>query len=440
MNIIVLAGGQSSRFAPLSNKNLLPFLGKSLLYRQLENLKDKLTADITVVANPEDYELTQTEVKDFSGVKVVAQEGSGQGAAIISALKDYSGDDSDLLVINSNDVFTDNLYKDFLAALPALRKNNHGLLTGYKVEKYFPGGYLVMNEKDHVVSVIEKPGEGNEPSDCVRLVFDYFPSLKELLNALNAGSSEKDDLYEVVLSDMMNSGKVFELLRYSDVWATLKFPWHVFDLMSYLLSTITEKKIHENAQISDKAIINGNVIIEEGVRVFPGAVINGPAYVGKNTIIGNNSLVRDSIVGDDCVIGFSSEVARSYLAGKVWLHMNYIGDSIIDRNVSFGSGALTANLRLDEGDITVNIKGEKTNSGRNKLGTIIGSDVRVGVGVKIMPGVKIGTNSVVGPGVVLNQDIDSDSFISIKQELVTKVNKLNINKINRDDFTAKLKK
>ena len=190
--------------------------------------------------------------------------------------------------------------------------------------------------------------------------------------------------------------------------------------------------------IAETAKVNGNVIIESGVKIFDNAVINGPVYIGKNCIIGNNALVRSSMLGDDCVVGFSSEVARSYLRSKVWLHMNYLGDSIIEDNVSFGSTAHTANFRLDEGTIKVNIKGEKIDSGLTKLGAIIGSNVRVGTAVSIMPGIKIGRGSFIGAGLVADEDVADGKFVYYKQEKQIKDNNVDISRVSRENLKKKI--
>ncbi|MBW7953423.1 hypothetical protein H3C67_01415, partial [Candidatus Dojkabacteria bacterium] len=278
-----------------------------------------------------------------------------------------------------------------------------------------------------------------EPSKYVRLVFDYFHSVAELKSALEKASSSKDDVYETALADMMKAGNKFFMLNYSGVWKTIKYHWHVLDVMEYYLSTITTPSISSSATIAKTAVIKGNVIIEDNVKVFDGAVINGPAYIGKNCIIANNALVRSSIIGNDCVVGFASEVARSYLRDNVWLHMNYIGDSVIESNVSFGSTSLTANFRLDEQNVKVLVKGEKVDSQKNKVGAIIGSNVRIGTGVNIMPGITIGSNSFVSSGILLERDVAAGSFVKLKQELVVKENNFDISKTNRDEIKSKIK-
>jgi len=153
------------------------------------------------------------------------------------------------------------------------------------------------------------------------------------------------------------------------------------------------------------------------VKVDANAVINGPAYIGKNSIIGVNAFVRESFIGDNCVIGFSSEISRSYIGDDSWTHNNYVGDSIIGNNVSFGAGTLTGNLRFDEGEIV---------EGRNKLGTITGNNIRTGINCNLMPGIRIGSNSIISPGVNLAQDVPENSFVKAKTSTIVKENKLNI--------------
>jgi len=185
-----------------------------------------------------------------------------------------------------------------------------------------------------------------------------------------------------------------------------------------LLHGITGQSIHPSVQIAEGASVRGNVILAEGVRLFPGAAVLGPAYIGPGTILGNNALVRESMTGAHCIVGYSTEVARSWLGDDVWFHTNYVGDSVIDNNVSFGSGTVTGNLRLDEGIIKARVKGERISSGRNKLGQVIGSGTRVGINASLMPGVVIGRDAFVGPGILLHDDVPDGKRVTVRQELI----------------------
>ncbi len=84
-----------------------------------------------------------------------------------------------------------------------------------------------------------------------------------------------------------------------------------------------------------------------------------------------------------------------------------------------GSGAVLANLRLDDHTIRVGppAGGDQVDSGRHKLGLIAGKGSRVGVNASIMPGARIGSNSLVGPGVVLYGDVADHKKVIVKQDL-----------------------
>ncbi|MDP3918094.1 MAG: sugar phosphate nucleotidyltransferase [Candidatus Woesebacteria bacterium] len=430
LNIIILAGGESSRFWPLQEKNSYPFLGITNINKHIARFKKIGNCNFIVVTNGN----LIIENKD---INVVTQTGSGMAGAVMSALEEINQDE-EILVLNANDYYDEGLISDFIKIREELNSTNSAMLVGYKTEKYFPGGYLKI-ENGNITGIIEKPGEGNTPSEFVNIVFHYFNNANELLNSLLKSRSKNDDVYEVALDSLMKSSKVFKLLEYKGQWKTIKYPWHVLDVMEYFLDTIKGQNISTRAEISKNAFIKGNVIIEDGVKIFEGAVVNGPCYIGKNTIIANGALVRNSIIGENCVIGYATEIARSYFKDNVWLHKNYVGDSIFESNVSLGSNAITGNLRLDEQNITKSIKGNKIGTDRNKLGAIIGSNVRIGINVNMMPGISIGSNSFVGPNVNVEKDIEDNKFLKLVQSIEIKENRFDIKSTSREKIKKKIK-
>ncbi len=176
-------------------------------------------------------------------------------------------------------------------------------------------------------------------------------------------------------------------------------------------------KIDRSAKVAKSAIIEGDVIIEKDVKVLHNAVIKGPAYIGEGCVIANNALVRESMIGKNCVIGYSTEVARSYINHDVWMHSNYLGDSIIDYNVSMGAGTVLGNLRFDEKNVKVFVKKERMDTGKNKLGAIIGSGVRFGINASTNPGVKIGKDCFISGGVLVEKDIPDGKMVLLDQKL-----------------------
>ncbi|MBC7871177.1 MAG: hypothetical protein H7Y09_10100, partial [Chitinophagaceae bacterium] len=190
------------------------------------------------------------------------------------------------------------------------------------------------------------------------------------------------------------------------------------DIMDYYLAKIEGQIVSDTAYIAPNATLVGNIYIGAGAKVFPGAAVVGPAYVGAGTIVGNNSLVRQSMVLNNCEVGFTTEVARSYVADQCSMHACRVLDSVFAENVNFSAGCTTANLRIDRGDVPTTIKGQRVYTGRSKFGTIIGRDAFLGVDVMTMPGVKIGEKAQIGPGTHLRQDVRNGQRVYVKQEII----------------------
>ena len=306
-------------------------------------------------------------------------------------------DDESVVILGGNDYVEQQAYIDVLKIL----KESDGAILGKQIKSYFPGGYISLGEGSRIKSIVEKPGEGNEPSDKINIVVHGFQKSGDLKEALSKAESESDDVYEIAL-DLLFQEKNIQCVEYAGIWQAIKYPWHVLDMQEILLKDELKGKdqiIHNSVEIKDTARIRGNqIIIEEGVQINDNAVIQGPCYIGKNCIIGNNALVRNAHIEHNSVVGYNTEIARSYVGSQVSTHISYIGDSIVDKNVNFGAFSTTANLRFDQKDIQVRIKDERISTKRNKFGAIIGSGAQIGIHSCLMPGCKVEKNEFVPPG------------------------------------------
>jgi bifunctional UDP-N-acetylglucosamine pyrophosphorylase/glucosamine-1-phosphate N-acetyltransferase len=92
-------------------------------------------------------------------------------------------------------------------------------------------------------------------------------------------------------------------------------------------------------------------------------------------------------------------------------HLSYVGDSIIGERCNFGAGTMIANLRFDDKPVRMMISERLVDTGRRKLGAVIGDDVQTGINVSIMPGVKIGSDSWIGPSMTVAKDVPRNSRI-----------------------------
>jgi len=388
-------------FPLTEDKFLLDFLGKTLLERQVRLAKRAGFNSFVIVVNPANRARVEEVAGRLERAKfeiVVQHRPAGMAGAVERAARFL---DSETMIVNPNDIFDVQAYELLKRARDAGGAVSY--LLGHRSESYFPGGYLVTDRRGLLKRIVEKPGEGNEPSSLVNLVVHLHTDPEKLVHAIRRQPSD-EDAYERAVNAMASTEEV-KVIRYDGPWTAIKYPWHVLDAVRYFLNK-EPPRISPRACVSPSAAIDGAVTIAAGARVRENAVVRGPAYIGRNAVIGNNCLVRDySHIGDDCVIGFSTEIKGSYIGRRCGTHMNYLGDSVIGDDCNFGAGTITANWRFDEKNVSVMINGKAVDTGREKFGAVIGNGCRTGVNASIMPGVKIGPDAQIGPGVGVTTDV-----------------------------------
>jgi bifunctional UDP-N-acetylglucosamine pyrophosphorylase/glucosamine-1-phosphate N-acetyltransferase len=93
---------------------------------------------------------------------------------------------------------------------------------------------------------------------------------------------------------------------------------------------------------------------------------------------------------------------------------------VLGENCNLGAGTITANYRFDARTVKMVVKDAVVDSGRTKLGAILGDNVKTGINALLMPGVKVGNDSWIGPNVVLERDLSPKTMVLLKQNLERK--------------------
>ena len=441
MQTVILAGGIGKRVFPLAvnkPKPMFKILGKPLIQYVIETVKEAGLKDFIIVTG-HGFDQIENYFGDGSSlgvdIRYTHQRKALGTANALETAKDLVEDH--FFVLNADDIFETSLIES-MAEL--FKKTDAEIVLSCKPVKETWKWGIIKLEGGRVVRIVEKPERGMEPSNLAvigayimtRKIFDYYERVPV-----------SDHQYEDAIQKFIDDGNVVRAVKYDGFFSAYKYPWDLFRINDYLMDKhIRGQVIEDGVAISRGAQIEGNVWIRRGTRVLEGACIRGPCYIGSNTMIGNNSLIwNHSSIGDNCVIGFSTEVKNSLIGDNCWFHTSYVGDSIISDNCSFGAGTVTANFRFDERSISMMVNGRRVDTGRDKLGVIMAEDCKTGVNSCLLPGVRVGPRSIVGPGVCLYGDLEPNKMILMsKGSYVKAENKTVISLAKRQELMRRLMK
>ena len=187
-----------------------------------------------------------------------------------------------------------------------------------------------------------------------------------------------------------------EHTRAAEYLKQFTYPWEALaglsDFIKELGKTLPEEEFDHPAE---------DVWIAKDVKFYLRETnyINGPAIIGHETEIRPGAFIRGSVlVGDGCVVGNSTELKNVILFDSVQVpHYNYVGDSILGYKAHMGAGSITSNVKSDKLNVVIKNGDEKIETGRKKVGAMLGDRVEIGCNSVLNPGTIVGRDSNVYP-------------------------------------------
>jgi len=417
---VILAAGRGVRLDPITQtrpKPLIPLLGDPLLIHVLKVIRDVGIVNFHVVVN---YmkDMVRNILLDYAkrvdvSINIVEQGGELGTAHAVSRVRGLVNSRfllvyGDLFILNSLPIST-------IASSP-------GDIAVGVARVADPWNYgVVVTDGFKVMDIVEKPKQSNTLSSVyvnagIYLlnsdIFSYIDNVKPSPR----GELELTDAIKLAIKD----GRDVRAIHIPEgYWMDVGKPWSVIDVNKALLQEMRGRTI--KGDVEGNVVIKGPIHIGDGSIIKSGTYIEGPAYIGENCEVGPNTYIRPyTVLCSGVKVGSSVEVKESVVMENAKLpHLNYVGDSVVCEDVNLGAGTITANFRFDEGNVRMNVKGERIDTGRRKLGAIIGGHVRTGINVSIMPGVKIGAWSWIYPGIVVYRDVPPNSIVKRLDEVLT---------------------
>ncbi|MFX1332536.1 MAG: bifunctional sugar-1-phosphate nucleotidylyltransferase/acetyltransferase, partial [Promethearchaeota archaeon] len=407
----LLAAGESTRMMPLTAnmpKHLLPVAGKPLVFHTLEALRDAGIKETLIIVGYRKEELKEgIDSADWSPMTVsyVEQKERRGTAHAAGHAKDFAGDDQ-LIVMNGDIMMGPGAFQGLIQYH---KKGKYELtLTVFPIDDPSPYGVVAVTD-GKATELIEKPSKDQMVSNLVNVgMYAAGPSLWESIE--NTEPSPRGE-YEITdsIAAIIRKGNVgaFSIPSW---WLDVGKPWDLLEANKNLLSTMRGQIAGD---VENGATLKGEVIVEKGATVRSGAYIEGPVFIGEGSVVGPNCYIRPhTSLGKGVKIGNGCEVKNSLVMdGSSIGHLSYVGDSVIGRKVNFGAGTITANLRHDDQSVKVTVKGKRVDSGRRKLGSIVGDGVKTGIGTLLAPGVVIHQGARTGIGVIVERDVTPGKLV-----------------------------
>jgi UDP-N-acetylglucosamine diphosphorylase/glucosamine-1-phosphate N-acetyltransferase len=417
MKAVILAAGEGVRLQPVTStrpKHMIKVAGKPILERCMDALKTAGISEAVVVTH-----YMSDAIRQYFGegeavglrVEYVEQEavlGTGNAVAAVE-----SSVDSDFVLVYGDLLFDSSVAKLVIDLFEAEKPS--AVMAVVPVEKPESYGVVELENDKAVKRIVEKPAAGEAPSNLANAGLYAFS--KEVFDALRQVKASVRGEWELTdaLSLLAKRGKAVLAAQISkDDWVDIGRPWDLLEANSWALRRM-EHAVY--GTVEDGAHLVGPVTVAETARIRSGAYIEGPAFIDAGSDVGPNCFIRAcTSIGRNVRVGNACEVKNSIIMDWTHVgHLSYVGDSILCEHCNLGAGTITANYRLDADTVKMMVKDKLVDSGRRKLGAILGDNVKTGINALLMPGVKIGADSWVGPNFMVERDLPPNTIALLRQ-------------------------
>lgn len=396
MKAVIMAAGKSTRTYPLTltrPKALLPVMNKTILEHQLDALSGLVDGVVMVVGYKS--EMIRARFGHHYGglgidyVEQEEQRGTGHAVLLCEPLVD-----GPFIAMNGDDLFA-------AEDLAQLAQADQAALVKEVDDPRLYGIYEVTPE-GRVIRLVEKPKVIFSNLTNIG-VYKFSPEIFDILH--HTPLSERGEIEITSAIQTLAQTTDFRVVKAEGHWLPIGYPWHILDANAFLLDA--REAVDVLGEVSPAAHLSGSVSIGRATRIRSGVVIDGPVCLGENCDIGPNCWLRPyTTIGNGCRVGHGCEIKNSiFLDGAKAPHLSYIGDSVVGEDVNLGCGTITANVRHDSQSHGSVVRGVLMDTGRKKLGAIIGDHVHTGINTSIYPGRKLWPYTSTRPGEVVDRDI-----------------------------------
>jgi bifunctional N-acetylglucosamine-1-phosphate-uridyltransferase/glucosamine-1-phosphate-acetyltransferase GlmU-like protein len=101
-------------------------------------------------------------------------------------------------------------------------------------------------------------------------------------------------------------------------------------------------------------------------------------------------------------------------------HYNYVGDSILGYRAHMGAGSVTSNVKSDKSPVVIRDPAGFVETGRKKVGAMLGDFAEVGCNSVLNPGTVVGRHTNIYPASSVRGVIPPDCIYKDREHIVRK--------------------
>ncbi|MAI84511.1 MAG: bifunctional N-acetylglucosamine-1-phosphate uridyltransferase/glucosamine-1-phosphate acetyltransferase [Rickettsiales bacterium] len=425
LSIIILAAGKGERMKSLKPKVLHEVANYPILFHVLSSIK-KLNPKTVNLVISEELKKYQDEISFlFPEIKYSIQQEQKGTADAVKAVKKKDGDITLILYADTPLIKASTLKKlisevkansklSILSMIANNPKSYGRVLTlgnnkvikivedvdaskNEKKIKLCNSGVMAVDTKLLNQNIIKVKNENKKKEFYLTDLIELFNIQNLLVTHLQCeyeetlGINDRDDLQKVEKFFQRN---LKEKIKSNGV--------SLLDPNSIYLSYDT--KIGKDSVIYPNVYFGPKVYVGDNVKIKSFSHLEG-TYINKNCEIGPFARIRPNTnIEEDVKVGNFVEIKHSKIKKNTKLsHLSYIGDATIGKNTNIGAGSITCNF-----------------DGLKKHKTIIGDNCFIGSNTSLIAPIEVKKNSIVGAGTVVKRNIESNSTVFRRSELVNK--------------------
>ncbi|HEY9245583.1 MAG TPA: NDP-sugar synthase [Candidatus Methanoperedens sp.] len=384
MKTCIMCGGEGTRLRPLTfdrPKPMIPLLNKPSLVHLVEHLALEGFNDIVLTLGYLGGEI-EAVLGDGSmyGVHIEyvhEEEKLGTAGGVKNAQELFEGEP--FMVVGGDHVMDLGL-REFVR----FHEKNSALVTIGLIPIDDPREYGIaeLDVNNRIHRFFEKPQSGEIFSNLASTgIYVCDPEILKWI------PEKKYDFAKDLFPDLMIKGKIINGFLVRGKWTDIGNPKAYREACRWMLEKMPGTKISGRLSIKD-AKVAGPIDLGHDVSLGSNSSIVGPIVIGENTTIGDNVLIGPyTSIGSNCTIKDNSRILSSYIFNNVHIGMNTgISGAVIDNETRIKDSCIL------------------------ETGSVIGPRVLIGEDVTVHSEIRIWPEVSVKKGTRVKENLGNEDF------------------------------